>query len=670
MIKFYLNTYRFAKSSILIFGLLVLFSVNSQNIFAQVPQITSFSPASGPIGTVVTISGSNFSSTAASNIVYFGAVRAFVTTATSTSLTVTCPSGATYQPITVTTSGLTTYSAKPFVVTSFASTTQIVSNTFGTMSSKATGKRPHSIACGDFNEDGKIDLVTANYDDNTISIHTNTSSTTNISFANKIDLACGSGAFGVTTGDVTGDGMLDIAVANYFAGTVSVYKNTSVEGYISFDSKVDYYSGSGPRIVSIGDLDGDGKADLAVANDDGDNISIFRNTGTNNTVGFATKVNYSPGDAPRDVVIGDLNADGKPELVVANFSSHNIAIYKNNCTSGNISFSYNNQYSAGPSPRCIGIGDLDNDGKPDVAVTNYDGSSVSIFLNGSASGNIAFNSKSDFSTESSPYGITVGDVNGDGKLDLAVANLQAQTMSVLKNTTTNAIVSFAARVDYPAEWGTIGTVMADFNQDNRPDFAAANDFVSTVSILKNQAESTLPLDLASFKAKASHNFTSIEWVTNNETGTLNFILEHATDNVNFREIARIDAAGNSIQEKKYTFRHTDPSEGSNYYRLRSVNSDGTFTYSSIEQVNLTLSTSNYSLYPNPTDKQFVNVKHESAKNPSRIKIVDVTGKTLQEVETDKNASETKVSLIGIAPGIYTVVLSNEQETLVQKLIVQ
>lgn len=81
------------------------------------PTITSFTPTSGPVGTTVTISGSNFSSTAANNIVYFGAVKATVTAATSTSLSVTVPTGATYAPITVTVNGLTTYSQAPFILT-------------------------------------------------------------------------------------------------------------------------------------------------------------------------------------------------------------------------------------------------------------------------------------------------------------------------------------------------------------------------------------------------------------------------------------------------------------------------------------------------------------------------------------------------------------------------
>jgi hypothetical protein len=104
--------------AILFFGIIA-------QVFSQ-PVVTSFNPASGPAGTTVTITGSNFSTTAASNSVYFGAVKATVTAATSTTLTVTVPVGATYKPITVTAGGLTGYSAKPFTVT-FANSGHIVS---------------------------------------------------------------------------------------------------------------------------------------------------------------------------------------------------------------------------------------------------------------------------------------------------------------------------------------------------------------------------------------------------------------------------------------------------------------------------------------------------------------------------------------------------------------
>src|SRR5690349_7542919 len=103
-----MNTPRFVTRS---FGLLVLlFPVIT--CFGQ-PKINSFTPTSGSIGTAVTITGSGFNPVATSNIVFFGPVKAVVTNATATSLTVTVPAGTSYQPISVTTGNLTAFSAMP-----------------------------------------------------------------------------------------------------------------------------------------------------------------------------------------------------------------------------------------------------------------------------------------------------------------------------------------------------------------------------------------------------------------------------------------------------------------------------------------------------------------------------------------------------------------------------
>src|SRR5688572_28726108 len=107
------------------------------------------------------------------------------------------------------------------------------------------------------------------------------------SFATKVDFSTGTNAYSVAIGDLDGDGKPDLAVTNYGSNTVSVFRNTSTSGTIdasSFASKVDFSTGTNPVIVAIGDLDGDGKPDLALTNYSSNTVSVFLNTNTSGTI--------------------------------------------------------------------------------------------------------------------------------------------------------------------------------------------------------------------------------------------------------------------------------------------------------------------------------------------------------------------------------------------------
>jgi len=174
------------------------------------PTITSFSPTSGPIGTTVTITGTNFSTTTTNNIVWFGAVKATVTAATSTSLSVTLPIGATYQPISVTVNGSTDYSSAPFSVTFQAR--RLLMQLSLQRKSTLLQELVHimqllviSMAMA------KPDLVITNNASNTISVFRNISSSGSIvagSFATKVDFTTGTNPMGVTMVILMGTGNL------------------------------------------------------------------------------------------------------------------------------------------------------------------------------------------------------------------------------------------------------------------------------------------------------------------------------------------------------------------------------------------------------------------------------------------------------------------------------
>jgi gliding motility-associated-like protein len=469
------------------------------------PVITSFTPTSGPIGTTITINGSNFSTTAANNIVWFGAVKATVTTATATQLTVTVPTGATYQPISVTTTlnGLTAYSNKPFNVT-FISSQVIDVAAFAAKIDFTAGTQPESTALGDIDGDGKPDLVVANFGSNTISVYRNTSISGSItagSFATPVDLINGTNPSSITIRDIDGNGKPDLIVTNGTSNTISVYRNKSTPGSIgtsSFDTRVDFTAGWYPQNVAIGDIDGDGKPDLAITNSGTTTISILRNTSTTGSItasSFADKIDFTSGTDPRGITIRDIDGDGRPDLAVTNYASSTVSAFRNTSISGSISFAIKVDFTTETNPWGVAIGDIDGDDKPDLAIT-YLGApdNVSVLKNNSAPGSISFATKIDFTTGSNPYGVAISDIDGNGKLDLLVTNSLSNTVSVLRNTGIVGSVtssSFASRVDFTSGNYPEGVVIGDIDGDGKPDVVFTNKTSGTVSVLRNTISETV-----------------------------------------------------------------------------------------------------------------------------------------------------------------------------------
>ena len=254
-----------------------------------VPVISNFTPASGTIGTVVTISGANFSATTSANIVYFGAVQANVLVASPNSLMVMVPTGATYAPITVTVNGLTAYSREPFVPTFGGAGQSINSASFGPNQNLAAGNGPTKVVIADLDGDGKSDLVVANTYDHTVWIYQNISSNgtlTAASFASPVVLATPAGAqspYYVEVADLDGDGKLDIIASDCGDNLISIYRNVSTSGGLttnSFAARLDFATGATPIGVAVRDLDGDGKPEIVTANAGDATISIFQNLST------------------------------------------------------------------------------------------------------------------------------------------------------------------------------------------------------------------------------------------------------------------------------------------------------------------------------------------------------------------------------------------------------
>ena len=366
--------------------------------------------------------------------------------------------------------------------------------TFTPKTDLTAGAAPSGVATADFNGDGRPDLAVTNLNANTVSIFLNTTApgATTPSFAPKVDFATGLSPRGITIADVNGDGRPDLAIANSAADSVSILLDSTAPGATTptFTPQVAFGTGATPIIVALGDLNGDGKPDLAVADNSTNTVSVlFDATVTGSmTAVFSAKTDFTVGTTVVSVAIADVNGDGRPDLATANDSSSTVSILLNTTAPGSAtpSFAANTDFPTGPNPLAVAFGDFDGDGRPDLAVADLTSpNKISILLNSTAPGSTtaSFTAKTDFVAGTNPIGIAIGDVNGDGKPDLAVANEGSNNVSVLLDATAfSRPIAFGTRTDVAAGGGASAVQVADVNGDGLLDVAVANTADNTVSI--------------------------------------------------------------------------------------------------------------------------------------------------------------------------------------------
>jgi hypothetical protein len=145
---------------------------------------------------------------------------------------------------------------------------------------------------------------------------------------------------------------------------------------VFFSPATNFPAGSNSRSVAIGDFNGDGRQDLAVANFSSGDVSILLGNGDGS---FSAATNFAVGVTPFSVMVGDFNGDGRPDLAAANSSSNNVSILLGN---GNGTFAPAPNFAVGDIPRAAAVGDFNGDGRQDLTVVIFNGATISILLNG------------------------------------------------------------------------------------------------------------------------------------------------------------------------------------------------------------------------------------------------------------------------------------------------
>ncbi len=467
---------------------------------AQAPVINSITPLSSAPLQYVIVTGSGFSTDPTKLIVWFDHVRGTVVSSTAFSIEVQVPAQARFSNIEVVnlTNNLSAKSPLKFLPSYGGE--QFSQAKVSTPFTNIDLTELFDIASSDLDLDGKPDLIATKTNNGATAtdliIYKNQSlAIGTISFAkfDKTNLAAldlGAPTANVTCGDLNGDGKPDIVATRNGAtrNEVLILKNTnSVAGTLSFAAvqKVLLDVGQFAFRVSIRDLNGDGKSELIVSNafDDGspttDNqIYVFPNQSTVSTISFGTplKLSVVTANTTYGLDVQDLDGDGLADIVVNQFNTNNIFVFKNQST-GSISFAASQKITITAAFNSVIATDINKDGLMDLAVTATLDNNLQILINNSSSGNISFQPPQILTTSLGPWGVDASDMDGDGDVDLIVANRNEAKVNVFRQ---DAALVFT-KLDIPTAKPCRNLRVGDYDADGKPDIAVTS-FSSAFSV--------------------------------------------------------------------------------------------------------------------------------------------------------------------------------------------
>lgn len=557
--------------------------------------------------------------------------------------------------------------------------------------SMQSGSAPISVISQDFNGDGKPDLASGDYNNKVVSVFVNTTtpgSTTPVySAAQNFSTGAGSPP-ALASGDFNLDGKYDLAVINAEpgGGYIAVFLNTTSPGAssISFSTHTDFAMANGPRVVEVGDINGDGKPDLIATNGLDNSAAVFLNTTTPgaSVPSFSARTDFSTGNEPQEICLADFNGDGKIDFATSNGISNNVSVLFNTTAPGASTPTFSARTDFGGMGICWALtsADFNGDGKPDIAVTTISVDSVAVMLNSTTPGasTPTFYPHRRFSTGTLPNKVASADVNGDGKPDLITANRNSNNVSVLLNATTpgTTIPGFLPRSDFSAGGTTqpMDVFIDELNLDGKPDFAAANNGTDNISVFINRADFPLPVELISFTASAEGQSVNLKWSTAEELNNKGFDIERNSFGSGWKKIGFVDGQGTVNSAAQYSFRDNGLNTGSYSYRLKQIDYNGNYKYYSLSNevvIGVPVKFSLAQNYPNPFNPE-TKINYELLKNGFvSLKIYDMTGKEIMQLVNNVQEAgyyTVKFNGISLSSGIYFYRLTSENFTAVKKMV--
>ena len=331
-------------------------------------------------------------------------------------------------------------------------------------------------------------------------------------FAPKLDKLVGPGPLGLAVADFDGDQRTDIAVAIYNGGNgdhLSILHNIGTAGNPNFDLPIDVMTGRGPEGVAAGDLNNDGKMDLVTANADSQNVSVLRNFSTQGFIDFQPVLPALPMvGTPHRVVIADFDSDGRPDLIVTSNSGRLVSVFHHVNDPNTIAFDYRRDFGVNDFLNDLAVADIDRDTKPDILVPRNASGQLTILQNTSSQGNVQAGTLPPLPAGVASRGIAVGDLNGDLAADIVVSAIGG--VGVFRNSSSPGVFDLS-RTDLPTGTHPDALAIGDLDKDGRPDVVAANPSDDTISVLQN-ASAGGPIVLTPLELRPATGLTPINLV--------------------------------------------------------------------------------------------------------------------------------------------------------------
>lgn len=339
------------------------------------------------------------------------------------------------------------------------------------------GSSPNDIAVADWNKDGKLDIVTCNEGDTVTVLMSNGRGGFTPAPGSPINVA----AHFIATGDVNNDGNPDLALTHHDSFGVVVLLGAG-DGRFAPAPGSPFAAHQGTKAhnhgLALSDVNSDGRLDITTSNQDDNSVSVLLGNGRG---GFTPAAGspFAVGRAPYPHAVGDVNGDGRLDIVTPNVGSNNVTVLLGDGRGG-FAPAASSPYAVATRPYYVAIGDVSGDAKPDL-ITTHDDINLMTTLLGDGRGGFTASPASPFDLGRRAFKLVAADVNGDARADLVIGTEGHDSVAVLLS---DGRGGYTPASGSPYAAGRSPRVaVGDVNGDGRPDIITANSGSSSITVL-------------------------------------------------------------------------------------------------------------------------------------------------------------------------------------------